>query len=198
MAIITEIRRIHQAGRPVLVGTRSVRASEHLSGLLAAEGLEHSVLNAVRHAQEAKIVAGAGQRGCITIATNMAGRGTDIKLARGVAELGGLAVIASERHEAGRIDRQLYGRSARQGDPGSAQAFVCLEDELVRRHATYLTTGLSRRFRRTGQEASTPIARWAFDIAQRRAERMALRQRKSVLRTDDWLDEYLGFAGSER
>lgn len=196
-AVVDEIRRIHDTGRPILVGTRSVRASEHLSKLLTAEGLDHRVLNAVRHREEAQIVAGAGQEGRITVATNMAGRGTDIKLGRGIAEIGGLHVIATERHEAHRIDRQLFGRCARQGDPGSAQAIVSLEDELVRRHAPRLSAGLRRRFGRTDKEISSPITRRVFDIAQRRAERLALRQRKGVLRTDDWLDEYLGFAGNE-
>lgn len=197
-AIVEEIARIHSTGRPVLVGTRSVRASEHLSGLLAGRELEHSVLNAVHCAEEAEIIARAGQRGQITVATNMAGRGTDIKLGKGVAQLGGLAVVATERHEAGRIDRQLYGRAGRQGDPGSAQAIVCLADELVQRHAVHLAGLLERRFGRTDEEISSPLTRRAFDLAQRRATRMALRQRKSVLSTDDWLDEYLGFAGSER
>jgi len=196
-AVVDEIRRVHESGRPVLVGTRSVRASEHLSEMLAAEALDHQVLNAVRHAEEAHIVAGAGRAGKITVATNMAGRGTDIKLARGVAELGGLHVIATERHEAGRIDRQLFGRCARQGDPGSARAVVSLEDELVRRHGPYLSAALRRRFRRTDRDVSSPLARGVFDHAQGRAERLALRQRKAVLRTDNWLDEYLGFAGSE-
>ena len=197
-AIVEEIRRRHLSGTPLLVGTRSVRASEHLSGLLGAEGLEHQVLNAVRHAEEAQIVAQAGLAGRITVATNMAGRGTDIKLGRGIAAMGGLHVIATERHEAGRIDRQLYGRSARQGDPGSAQAVVSLEDELVRRHAPHLSAALVRRYGRTDREVSSPLTRRVFDAAQKKAERLALRQRKGVLRTDDWLDEYLGFAGSEK
>jgi preprotein translocase subunit SecA len=198
-AIADDIEAIHRTGRPVLIGTRSVRASEALSELLTARNLEHEVLNAVRHAEEAQIVAAAGQRGRITVATNMAGRGTDIKLGRGIAELGGLAVIASERHEAGRVDRQLYGRAGRQGDPGSSQAFVSLEDELVRRHAPVLTASLVRRHGNSGmREISSRLARRLFDLAQRRAQRLSLRQRKGVLSTDDWLDEYLGFAGSER
>ena len=168
-----------------------------LSQLLREEGLEHKVLNAVRHAEEAQIVAGAGGAGRITVATNMAGRGTDIKLGRRVAELGGLHVIASERHEAGRIDRQLFGRSARQGDPGSAQAIVSLEDELVQRHAKHLGGSLRRRYGGGNGNVSSGLTRRAFDLAQRRAQRMALRQRKGVLRSDDWLEEYLGFAGSE-
>jgi preprotein translocase subunit SecA len=197
-AIVGEIRGIHDTGRPILAGTRSVRASERLSRMLAAEGLEHQVLNAVRHAEEAQIVARAGKAGRITVATNMAGRGTDIKLGRGVAELGGLHVLATERHEAGRIDRQLFGRSARQGDPGSARAIVSLEDELVLRYAPYLSASLRRRYGEAEREISSPLTRRATNLAQRRAERMALSQRKAVLRTDNWLDEYLGFAGAER
>ncbi len=197
-AIVDEIRRVHEIGRPVLVGTRSVRASELLSELLTANGLEHEVLNAVRHAEEARIVSGAGLREKITVATNMAGRGTDIKLGSGVAELGGLHVVATERHEAGRIDRQLFGRCARQGDPGSSLAIVSLEDELVVRHAPHLGQLLRKRHGKTEREISSAVTRQACDLAQRRAERLALRQRKGVLRTDDWLDEYLGFAGSER
>jgi len=196
-AIVQQIQKTHATGRPLLVGTRSVRASELLSRLLAEAGLQHSVLNAVRHAEEAEIVAGAGQPGRITVATNMAGRGTDIKLGRGVAELGGLCVLATERHESGRIDRQLYGRSARQGDPGSASAIVCLEDELVLRYSPHLTKTLRKRFGHTEREISSLSTRRLFDHSQRKAEKLALRQRKGVLRTDDWLDEYLGFAGSE-
>jgi preprotein translocase subunit SecA len=128
----------------------------------------------------------------------MAGRGTDIKLGRGVAELGGLYVLASERHESGRVDRQLFGRSARQGDPGDAQAFVCLEDELVRRYLPHLSIAIAKRYGRTESEITSRFTRSLFDIGQGRAQRLALRQRKGVLKTDDWLDEYLGFAGSER
>jgi preprotein translocase subunit SecA len=196
-AVVEEIERAHRTGQPLLVGTRSVRASEHLSGLLTVESLEHQVLNAVRHAEEAQIVASAGQEGRITVATNMAGRGTDIKLGRGVTGVGGLRVIATERHEAGRIDRQLFGRCARQGDPGTAQAMVSLEDELVRRYSPHLSALLRRRHGGTQSEVSSSVTRCLFNRAQRRAERLALRQRKGVLRTDDWLDEYLGFAGSE-
>jgi len=196
-AIVEEIRRLHSSGRPVLVGTRSVRASELLSQMLANEGMEHQVLNAVRHAEEAQIVAGAGKCGRITVATNMAGRGTDIRLGSRVADAGGLHVIASERHEARRIDRQLFGRSARQGDPGSAQAFVAMDDELLVRHAPLSSGMLRKRFGQTEREVWSAVTRGLFDLAQRRAQRMALRQRKSVLKTDDWLNEYLGFAGQE-
>jgi preprotein translocase subunit SecA len=195
--MVLEIRRIHETGRPILIGTRSVRASEQLSQLLKAEGLDHQVLNAVRHREEAQIVAGAGHTGKITVATNMAGRGTDIKLGRGVAKLGGLHVIAGERNESARIDRQLFGRCARQGDPGSAQAIVSLEDEFVSRYTKNLVAYLKRRFAHTADNISSTLTRQAFRLAQRRAERLALRQRKSVLRTDHWLDEQLGFAGGE-
>jgi preprotein translocase subunit SecA len=196
-AMVDEIRRLHDSGRPILVGTRSVRASELLALLLGEAGMECQVLNAVRHAEEAQVVAGAGQHGRITVATNMAGRGTDIKLGGGVAERGGLHVIATERHEAGRIDRQLFGRCARQGDPGTCQAIVSLEDELVVRHAPHLSRSLRRRYGRTPREVTSVFARRIFDAAQRRAERLALSQRKSVLQADNWLDQYLGFAGRE-
>jgi preprotein translocase subunit SecA len=195
--IVKEITSVHGTGRPILVGTRSVAASEKLSALLSTQGLEHKVLNAVRHAEEAQVVAGAGNVGMITVATNMAGRGTDIRLGRGVAELGGLYVLATERHEAGRIDRQLFGRCARQGDPGSAQAYVSLEDELLARHTPVILRTLKRRFGETQAEITSGVTHKAFNHAQRRAERQALAQRKGVLRTDDWLDEYLGFAGKE-
>jgi preprotein translocase subunit SecA len=197
-AIVGEIAKRHATGQPVLIGTRSVRNSEKLSDMLAEKGLDHRVLNAVRHAEEAQIVAMAGGEGKITVATNMAGRGTDIKLGRGVAEMGGLAVIAAERHESGRVDRQLFGRAARQGDPGRAQAFVSLDDELIERHArrmvklARLTVGT-----RKGSDLSNPALRTLFKRAQAKAQRMALAQRKGVLRTDDWLDESLGFAGTE-
>lgn len=204
--IVLEIHRIHQSGRPILVGTRSIRASEHLSELLKAEGLDHQVLNAIHHQQEAQIVAGAGKAGKITVATNMAGRGTDIKLAAHVAESGGLHVIASERHESGRIDRQLFGRAARQGDPGSALAIVSLEDELASRYAPYLASVLKRRYilrpgsgpaHTAGDISSTFFTAGVLRLAQHNAERLALRQKKSVLQTDHWLDEQLGFAGVE-
>jgi len=195
--ILLEIRRVHNTGRPVLVGTRSVRDSEYISQLLKAENLDNQVLNAVRHREEAQIVAGAGQTGRITVATNMAGRGTDIKLGRGVAKLGGLHVIASERNESARIDRQLFGRCARQGDPGSAQAIVCLEDEFVARYVKNLVAYLKKRYAHTSDSISSVATRAAFRLSQLRAERLALRQRKSVMRTDHWLEEQLSFTGRE-
>ena len=195
--IVQEIRHIHETDRPILIGTRSVKASEHLSQLLKAEKLNHQVLNAVYHCQEAQIVAGAGQRSKITVATNMAGRGTDIKLGRGVAKLGGLHVIAAEPNESVRIDRQLFGRGARQGDPGSAQGIFSLEDEIVSRYAKSIVAYLKRRYANRKDDITSAFIHSVFRMAQHRAERLALRQRKSVLRTDHWLNEQLSFAGRE-
>jgi preprotein translocase subunit SecA len=196
-AIVQEIQRLHARGQPILVGTRSVKMSERLSELLDHLGLQHQVLNAVRHAEEAQIVAQAGGRGCITVATNMAGRGTDIKLARGVADLGGLCVIATERHESRRVDRQLFGRSARQGDPGRAQAFIAITDELLERNLTKWMWLLRLIAGKTVKPLHNPLFPWLFSRAQKKAQRQALTQRKGVLSTDDWLDESLGFAGTE-
>jgi preprotein translocase subunit SecA len=196
-AIVQEIHRIHEIGRPILVGTRSVRASEHLSQLLKAENLDHQVLNAIYHQQEAQIVAGAGQRGQITVATNMAGRGTDIKLGRGVADLGGLHVLGAEPNESARIDRQLFGRGARQGDPGSAQGIYSLDDEVVTRYSKKMVSFLRKKRTHTSGDISSALVRRTFQLAQYRAEKLALRRRKSVLRTDHWLDEQLGFTGRE-
>lgn len=190
-AIADEVERMHGLGRPVLVGTRSVEASEQLAVRLEARGLEYNLLNAVRHAEEARIIAEAGLEAKITLATNMAGRGTDIKLGRDVAEAGGLHVMMTERHEARRIDRQLFGRAARQGDPGSAQSFVSLEDELFRRF-------VPEAVRRSLAGVSGGVARKPFlaalDAAQGAAERHAFRGLKSVLGTDTWLEESLAFA----
>jgi len=177
-AVVKHVRAVHLQGRPILVGTRSVAASEHLSNLLTAAGLPHQVLNARQDAEEAEIIARAGQTGRITVATNMAGRGTDIKLAPGVAELGGLHVIATERHEAGRIDRQLFGRCGRQGDPGTYEVLVSLEDELV--------TVFGGRHRRGGQSVLA---------AQRAAERMHSRARRELLKMDEQLASALAFSG---
>ncbi len=196
-SIVQEIKSINSTGRPILVGTRSVRASEYLSGLLQDQELEHQVLNAVYHRQEAQIVAGAGQPRKITVATNMAGRGTDIKLGRSVADMGGLHVIAAEPNESARIDRQLFGRGARQGDPGSAQGIFSLEDEVISRYAKNTAAYLKKRYAHATSDISSPIVRGVFHLAQKRAEKMALRRRKTVLRTDHWLDEQLGFAGRE-
>lgn len=200
--VVQEVKTIHGTGRPILIGVRSVRASEHLSKLLKDENLDHQVLNAIYHRQEAQIVAEAGKADKITVATNMAGRGTDIKLGRGVAELGGLHVIAAEPNDSGRIDRQLFGRGARQGDAGSAQAVFSLEDEVVSRYASRIAAYLKRRYTKPSPQRGEGwvrggIANMIIRLAQRRAERLAYRQRKAVLKTDHWLDEQLGFTGGE-
>ncbi len=195
-AVVEEIRELHESGRPVLVGTRNVKASEKLAGMLEAEGLEFSLLNAVRHKEEARIVAAAGEQAKITIATNMAGRGTDIKLGRGVPDMGGLHVIATERHESGRIDRQLFGRCARQGDQGTARAFMSAEDELLRR---FLPGALRRQLAAAvdmGLPGSRLLAHQAVLRAQRAAQGLAFRQRRNVLKMDTWLEEALSFTGS--
>jgi preprotein translocase subunit SecA len=187
--VLEEIHDVHATGRPVLVGTRSVRASEMLSEKLHALGLEHRLLNATRNREEAEIIRHAGERDRITIATNMAGRGTDIVLGPGVAELGGLHVIGTEMHGSGRVDRQLFGRAARQGDPGSAGMFASLEDDLIQRCLPPVAV-------QTLKEGVTPwLVPQAFSYAQRTAEKLAFRQRRSVLRSDRWLDENLSFAG---
>ena len=193
-AVVEDIAEKHALGRPVLVGTRSVSASEHLAKKLTARGLPFQLLNAVRHAEEAAIIALAGGRGAITIATNMAGRGTDVKLAPGIAELGGLHVIATERHESRRIDRQLFGRAGRQGDPGSAQAFVSLEDELARRFVPLpVRQRLAQRIPRS-LGASRAFAVALFPYAQKAAERLAASQREQVLKSDTWMEEALSFS----
>ena len=196
-AAADEIQRLHATGRPVLVGTRSVEASERLGRLLTERNLAFSLLNAVRHSEEAAIVALAGERGQITVATNMAGRGTDIKLGRGVAELGGLHVLATECHESGRVDRQLFGRAGRQGDPGSAQAFMSAEDEIIRRYLPRATRAALNVALRTKFKGWEILARAAFRRAQAKAERHAAKQRQEVLRSDTWLDESLSFAGTD-
>ncbi|MCP5519682.1 MAG: prepilin peptidase [Verrucomicrobiales bacterium] len=195
-AITDHVAELHATGRPLLIGTRSVAASEMLAGRLAERGLTCSVLNAVRHAEEATVVAMAGEPGRITIATNMAGRGTDIKLGRGVAALGGLHVIATERHESGRVDRQLFGRAARQGDPGSAQAFVSAEDELLQRYLHRQGRRWVETVLRRDTAAGRRLGGIAFRLAQRSAQRAAFKMRGKVLRMDDWLDESLSFAGT--
>jgi preprotein translocase subunit SecA len=165
--------------------------------MLAERNLHCSVLNAMRMQEESSIISQAGQKGWITIATNMAGRGTDILLAPGVAALGGLHVIATERHESGRVDRQLFGRSARQGDAGSAQAFVSLEDELIRRHLRPLPQKALRRILAGKLPGWRRAAAAGFAQAQARAEDLGSKQRSSVMRTDLWMGEALSFAGEE-
>jgi len=194
-AIIVEIEKIHATGRPVLVGTRSVLASERLWQQLAERGLEAKILNATRLKEEAEIIAMAGERGRITIATNMAGRGTDIKLGNGVTALGGLHVIASERHESGRVDRQLFGRAARQGDSGSAQAFASTEDELLRKYLPKPVQKIIIEAWQRNLPAKEKIAGAAVKSGQKRAQSLAFKERKSILRSDVWLDEALSFTG---
>lgn len=194
-AVLEEIARVHATGRPLLIGTRSVAASERLAALLRARGMFFNLLNAVHHQEEAAIVANAGLASQITIATNMAGRGTDIKLGPHVAEMGGLHVIATERHESGRVDRQLFGRSGRQGDPGSAQAFVSAEDELIQRHLPRVLQQNLKTALSTGLPGTRALSDAAFGMAQHKAQQAAFRQRKSVLRTDDWMEEALSFTG---
>jgi preprotein translocase subunit SecA len=193
--IVREIESWRRTGRPVLVGTRSVKASERLAGMLQARGYEFNLLNAVRHKEEARIVAAAGEQNRITISTNMAGRGTDIKLGCGVADMGGLHVIATERHESGRIDRQLFGRCARQGDPGSAQAFVSVEDELIQRFVPAPMRNRLAIALRGGTPGTHLLAETALIHSQHAAQRLAYRQRKNVLKMDTWLEEALSFTG---
>jgi preprotein translocase subunit SecA len=181
-AVVNRVVELHDKGMPVLVGTRSVLASEEVSRRLNELNTPHRVLNATQTAQEASIVSEAGGHGKITVATNMAGRGTDIKLAKGVAELGGLHVISTEPHGSGRVDRQLFGRAARQGDPGCAQLFASAEDDLFIRHAPS-----TRKFWRAIGAARL------IRMAQNRAERFARFNRKQVLKSDDWMDSSLPF-----
>lgn len=195
-ALLNDIEALHRAGRPVLLGTRSVRESEALAERLHSRLLPFQLLNAIYHAEEAAIIARAGEYGNITIATNMAGRGTDIMLGDGIANAGGLHVMLTEPNEAERIDRQFYGRCARQGDPGSVCAYISLDDVLLQRFFPesllgLLTGALLRR---------TPVAESMIlllvNIAQRTAQRMAYQQRLSLLRKDDEVDKLMSFAGS--
>ena len=189
-AAVNEIKTVHAQGRPILVGTVSVDTSELLSRMLKKEGIVHSVLNAKYHEQEAEIVARAGQRGGVTIATNMAGRGTDIKLGPGVAELGGLHVIGTERHESRRIDRQLRGRCARQGDPGSSHFFISLEDDLMRLFGSdRIVKVMERVGLEEGQELEHPFLNRSIEQAQKRVEQHNFQQRKRTLEYDDVMNK---------
>jgi preprotein translocase subunit SecA len=189
-AVVEDIAQRHAKGQPVLVGTVSIETSELLSNMLKKRGIPHNVLNAKNHAKEAEIIAQAGQKGAVTIATNMAGRGTDIKLGEGVKELGGLAVIGTERHESRRIDNQLRGRAGRQGDPGVSQFYLSLEDELMRRFGS---ESLMSMMDRLGMDDSQPIqskmVTKAVESAQKRVEGNNFDARKQLLQYDDVLRE---------
>ncbi|MHB9009259.1 MAG: preprotein translocase subunit SecA, partial [Limisphaerales bacterium] len=192
-AVVREISEIHNLGRPILVGTISVEASDHLSRLLKKAGIVHSVLNAKYHQQEAEIIARAGQRGSVTVATNMAGRGTDIKLGPGIADLGGLHVLATERHEARRIDRQLRGRCARQGDPGSSHFFIALEDDLMRLFGSdRIVKVMERVGLEEGQELTHPFLNRSIQQAQKRVEQHYFQIRKRTLEYDDVMNKQRG------
>jgi len=189
-AVVEEIVECYERGQPVLVGTVSIEKSERLSRLLEKRGVPHEVLNAKYHEKEAEIVAKAGQRAAVTIATNMAGRGTDIVLGEGVADLGGLHIIGTERHEARRIDNQLRGRSGRQGDPGSSRFYVSLQDDLMRLFGSDLISGL---FERLGIEEDMPIEHnmvtRAIERAQKRVENHNFEIRRHVLQYDDVINK---------
>ncbi|SHF34187.1 preprotein translocase subunit SecA [Cnuella takakiae] len=189
-AVIDEIETLRNAGRPVLVGTTSVEVSELLSRALQVKKIPHNVLNAKQHAREAQIVAEAGFPGAVTIATNMAGRGTDIKLGAGVKEAGGLAIIGTERHESRRVDRQLRGRAGRQGDPGSSQFYVSLEDDLMRMFGSERIAGLMDRFGyKEGEVIQHSMITKSIERAQRKVEENNFGIRKRLLEYDDVMNK---------
>ncbi len=190
-AVINFLKERHATGQPILVGTASVEASETLSRMMKREKIPHSVLNAKFHKQEAEIVAQAGQPGQVTVSTNMAGRGTDIKLGKGVAELGGLLVCGTERHEGRRIDRQLRGRCARQGDPGETIFFLSFEDDLMRNFgaAERMTKLMERMGLEDGQELEHPWLNRSIESAQKRVEQRNYTQRKRTLEFDDVMNK---------
>lgn len=194
-AVVESIRTVREAGRPVLVGTRSVAASQELAERLRQSGCPFALLNAVQDSEEARIITEAGSPARITIATNMAGRGTDIRLGEGVAERGGLHVISTERHDSMRVDRQLFGRAGRQGDPGTAQAFVSMEDELLVQHAPGVLRESAAFLLRRNISGHAHAAQFAIAGAQAVAERRARKSRARVLGMDTWLDEATGFSG---
>ena len=189
-AIIQAIKELHATGQPVLVGTISIETSELISQLLKREGVPHSVLNAKHHAQEAEIVAQAGQAGKVTIATNMAGRGTDIKLGEGVVELGGLHILGTERHESRRIDNQLRGRSGRQGDPGSSRFYLSLEDDLMRLFGSDRLSGLMQKLgMQEGEPIENDMVSRAIENAQKRVEGHHFEIRKTLLDYDNVMNQ---------
>lgn len=194
-AVVREIKARHEKGQPILVGTVAVETSEYLSRLLTLEGIPHEVLNAKNHFKEAEIVMSAGQKGAVTIATNMAGRGTDIKLGSGVKELGGLAVIGTERHESRRIDNQLRGRAGRQGDPGASQFYLSLEDDLMRRFGSERIQAVWEKMNLTDDNGDEDLAIQSkmlsrqVESAQKRVEGNNYDTRKSVLEYDEVMKE---------
>ncbi|HOG18029.1 MAG: preprotein translocase subunit SecA [Syntrophaceae bacterium PtaU1.Bin231] len=194
-AVVRRIREIHGTGRPVLVGTRTVSASEHLGALLSAAGLPYQILNAKQDEEEARIVARAGEAGRITIATNMAGRGTDIKLPPNVIEKGGLHVLMTERHEAGRIDRQLAGRCGRQGDPGSYEAYLSLEDPLLENAPSGFWCLAAKWSKKIGCDIWRAPGRRRMFRAQKKLEKAHAGARKRLLKFDDELGDTLSFSG---
>ncbi|MHC4858613.1 MAG: preprotein translocase subunit SecA [Planctomycetota bacterium] len=189
LAVLDEIIQVHRSGRPILVGTTSIEKSELLSGLLDKRGVPHEVLNAKQHEREAQIVAKAGHSGNVTIATNMAGRGTDILLGDGVADIGGLHIVGTERHEARRIDNQLRGRAGRQGDPGSSSFFLSLEDDLMRIFARdWVKTVLGKLGMEEGQEIQSKMVSRMISRVQRKMEEHNFEIRKNLLEYDEVMD----------
>ena len=194
-AIVQEVEYCHAIGRPVLIGTRNVFTSQIIAKRLHRDGFQVNLLNALNDRQEARIIARAGEPKAITIATNMAGRGTDIILGEGVAELGGLHVIAAERNEARRIDRQLFGRAGRQGDPGSAVAYVSCEDELLPRFASKWLLTLFQKTMKLHLPGRWLVGEFICWRVQGKAQRIAFLARRSVMKMDTWLDEAVSFSG---
>ena len=201
-AVVQDIKQRHEAGQPILVGTVAVETSELLSNMLRAEGIPHEVLNAKNHFKEAEIIMSAGQRGAVTIATNMAGRGTDIKLGKGVKELGGLCVIGTERHESRRIDNQLRGRSGRQGDPGATQFYLSLEDDLMKRFGGEKMQAIWERLNLTDEEddnfIQSKMLTKQVEASQKRVEGNNYDTRKSVLEYDEVMREQREIIYSQR
>ena len=197
-AIVNEIERRHKLGQPILVGTIAIETSELVSRLLTRKGIKHEVLNAKNHAREAEIIANAGEKGSVTIATNMAGRGTDIKLGEGVKELGGLCVIGTERHESRRIDNQLRGRAGRQGDPGVSQFFVSLEDDLMVRFGTDRIKTLMQSAGFDDQAIRSKIFTGSIESAQKRVEGNNFDIRKHLLQYDNVMNEQREIIYSKR
>lgn len=188
-AVVEDVKSRYQKGQPVLVGTVAVETSDYISKKLVAAGVPHEVLNAKNHYREAQIIMNAGQRGAVTIATNMAGRGTDIKLGEGVRELGGLCVIGTERHESRRIDNQLRGRSGRQGDPGESQFYLSLEDDLMKRFGSERLKGIFERLNMSEEAIESRMLTRQVEAAQKRVEGNNYDTRKQVLQYDDVMRE---------